>query len=1530
MNALKGAQVHAVVVGIESFALGAEYCLDGAAAEALRFAEWARTAFDVPPENISLFLGPLQKNENEVKQACAALGLTATDATRAAIRKCFVEELPRKEGQLLLAYWSGHGVIAQRERRQLLYSDASKSDLQSFDLTDAMTRLRSADMSGLPFQVFFIDCCATYFDNIPRDQIPVGSAAATGVRQFAIFSAAPGQVARQKNRKSAFAEKLLPLLESAFPPRQEADVANIDRILARVAEDLSRAFQELAASGQIAQTPVDYEWSSWSGRGGALGASHVLQRLDALGFRQGAGGRLSALQRPRQAHLIARHHLFGGRDSDIRVLDKLIEYEDRPYCLVHGESGMGKSALLANWILDLEGRGVPVVYHFISRVDDMADEETALLNLCQQLVSRHGLDGHLPSGRAQLRALYHQLIRLAPLDSRALILVIDGLDEADLWKPNFELIPDTLPSGVRVVFSARDRANVDVISDLHLPPSRVERLSLYQLDSTRVAELLRKVGMTTLADDDQIVAAITLVSGGDPFYLKYLLEDLNLLPQISVSAVNARPMGLNEFLSGWYNQLCETLSGELRDQIDGVLCLLLASEGRLTAEDISDVTKIPDPWLRKTLGLLSRFIVGEAGTGYAICHARFAEFLAPKYGTAVATARQRLVDWCLERKESRGADVPVYALKHLAKHLYALNETDRLFELFDRNWLQQHFAQVWGYRNLIADLDLTIAALWRETPRKPSGLARMQAVRQLSRWHVSNFSELDLATLALLGEEERAVELALGRDDGAQRLTALLTVVSRCERNRQSLLDEIAAIADRDSSIDLKSRAYAGIGFALAKMRRFDEACDILEKVQAPQYRLPAAQLIAAEAATVGDEARARRLLEDMDECIRSRPEPGIVDLILESIDLRERLSLSVRDALQLAILCEEASSSTLYRRVVRRAEIARHLSRLENKDVARDSLTPIVRAVLSDASSDLTRMQIRLGSICAELGQASQARRWLAAADESLQNASGYDLKARLEGAAHECIVLKDFVRAEQLIARISDGYARSRAIHDLMIQTWECGDIESAVQCIGRISDPTFMVKAASNLAFRFAEKGQYSRSREFLFRAMKSQTYQVHNVSSDATANWMRSAVLGLASLLATAGDTHRCRVVINFANHVNASPQSGNIDVWYYIAQRLIRHREIECALDVLNRAKYGEWPRRAAEEVTIARALLDGDFLDHASHVITDIMENDEFSLFDRLSALRVFSNDLRSRSMETEARAFEESWSFLRERFEGVIGGRGWRFDYLWLSAARGGLNGCLDSIRMLSIDAQDQNALDDVFSILAWSDQPDVALQVLDANPDIPQHMVFRYLEDIGESYRELHNAAGVDAVARRILAIQFPVSGAKVATKAAELWMREGRRDACTELLRVLNQVLAQPNEASDPDIRTAVACCLAYAGAADEAVKAAIALPQASADFGILGPDYKFSVITALVKAGSLDHAAQLLGSAVVAPDGPDVWLSRLADSLSAGPPQDAETAIAMFVEAASVIGWVREDWRDLVDLVGSRALNEQRMF
>jgi len=267
-------RTHAVVVGIERYDAGRAWDLDGPARDAYRFVAWLRRS-GVPEANIALFVSPL----DPANMSHAGLGTTVLPATREHIYRGLTGDLSRKQGELLLLLWGGHGIITAAGERRLFYADATQQHMLNLDLNSLLTALRSDTYAGLPRQICFVDACANYIDGwnaaatLPHETFSCGRPF-VAQQQSVFLAAKAGDLARNLTAEQTglFTRELLAQLEAVsnddLPPDTDA-----------LAGQLAARFSTLRDEGATRQTPNYFAYRDWTGNEHTLGQPGALHSM---------------------------------------------------------------------------------------------------------------------------------------------------------------------------------------------------------------------------------------------------------------------------------------------------------------------------------------------------------------------------------------------------------------------------------------------------------------------------------------------------------------------------------------------------------------------------------------------------------------------------------------------------------------------------------------------------------------------------------------------------------------------------------------------------------------------------------------------------------------------------------------------------------------------------------------------------------------------------------------------------------------------------------------------------------------------------------------------------------------------------------------------------------------------------------------------------------------------------------------------------------------------------------------------------
>lgn len=203
------ARVHALIVGVERYDAGPDWDLPGPARDAVRFHRLLRAA-GVPEDRLRLHLAPLPPYLPDVPYQ---------PADQATVRRVLVRELASAPGGVLWVWWGGHGVLDRAGRLRLFCSDATPADKLGIDLDSAVERYASDAVPGLGEQLWIVDACETFEEDLnfreqlPQDALPVGRRTLAH-RQTVLRAAGRGRAAANDPGRGTglFSDVLLGLL----------------------------------------------------------------------------------------------------------------------------------------------------------------------------------------------------------------------------------------------------------------------------------------------------------------------------------------------------------------------------------------------------------------------------------------------------------------------------------------------------------------------------------------------------------------------------------------------------------------------------------------------------------------------------------------------------------------------------------------------------------------------------------------------------------------------------------------------------------------------------------------------------------------------------------------------------------------------------------------------------------------------------------------------------------------------------------------------------------------------------------------------------------------------------------------------------------------------------------------------------------------------------------------------------------------------------------------------------------------------
>ena len=583
--------------------------------------------------------------------------------------------------------------------------------------------------------------------------------------------------------------------------------------------------------------------------------------------------------------------------------------------LVTAPAGYGKSARLANLAWEFQARGSYfVARHFFSnRHPATASLSQGYQNLLRQINVLSDLsDEVIPTDLENQRStLFGLLFERQPRPDRKLIVLVDGLDEAD---GTFSEFQRSLPDGVYLIVSVRAEPN-EKLGSLHGWRERCPRpLCLDRAPRSVIRRwLARTEGLSTLAEDSGFVAELDTKTEGFPLHLKYLIADLAEAVKQGKDAralLATQPRGFDGYVKKQFAAMKESLKRSNQPGILPLFYLLSVAHGPLTNTDLTDDHLLGESPADLPMAMRRWFRVVEQGDGesadqyWSFAHPRLAQAFAnlTDIKANARKYRQRLLAFCADWLNHSSH----YAFQYYPAHLREAKQREELYEL----------ARDPAFREAQAK------ALPQEPnlPLQTLRTALLAAADTDDAGHMAEFSLLHARQVIVFAQEtplqaletvglDRALEIAdavpeperrvlwhlllawgLSRSDDPetalkarkvlQRLRAGEDSLPRLSGWKESMASWLLAFTfeiDPETALRLVQRLLTDeerndCCLALASRNQFDEASAVACQIEDEWFKSRALSAIAQALAAAGQEEQAKSVFEEALNAARQIP----------------------------------------------------------------------------------------------------------------------------------------------------------------------------------------------------------------------------------------------------------------------------------------------------------------------------------------------------------------------------------------------------------------------------------------------------------------------------------------------------------------------------------------------------------------------------------------------------------------------------------------------------------------------------------
>jgi WD40 repeat protein len=227
-----------------------------------------------------------------------------------------------------------------------------------------------------------------------------------------------------------------------------------------------------------------------------------------------------------------RSRFFTGRVDSLSAIEDYLKGRNRSPLVVFGESGTGKSALMAEAIKRARENhpGAKVLYRFIGATPGSSDRSFLLESLCHQIARTYSLPPNtIPTEFRELVLVFREIIQSATQD-KPIILFLDALDQiAESGNAvNLTWLPTRLPPNVRLVVSTVPGNYLESL-EKRLPLENLCKLNPMLLEEGKnlLYSWLADAGRTLQPHQKEVVLT-RFKANGLPLYLKLAFEEARL------------------------------------------------------------------------------------------------------------------------------------------------------------------------------------------------------------------------------------------------------------------------------------------------------------------------------------------------------------------------------------------------------------------------------------------------------------------------------------------------------------------------------------------------------------------------------------------------------------------------------------------------------------------------------------------------------------------------------------------------------------------------------------------------------------------------------------------------------------------------------------------------------------------------------------------------------------------------------------------------------------------------------------------
>jgi tetratricopeptide (TPR) repeat protein len=866
---------------------------------------------------------------------------------------------------------------------------------------------------------------------------------------------------------------------------------------------------------------------------------------------------------------------------------------------ITGPQGIGKSALVSNWLDRVVPGRPPVVSYFVAASGVSATWVTMLRRLIADIDALLALDVEIPNDVDELRRVFASTLQRAA-GRGALVLLIDGLDQLERQDSASALVwlPYLLPENIRLIVSTLPGP---ALEEIHRRGWSTRKVSPLVASERRdlLERYLREYGKSLPEGTVQRIVAAPL--SGNPLFMRVMLDELRLYGDHetlerrldALLTVDDIP-SLYELVFGRWEADYERGRPKLVE--DAMTALWGARRGLTEAEvlDLLSEGSAPVPsavWSPLYLAAKHMLVNHDGLLGFAHRFAR--EAVERRYlGVGeIQRVHSRLADYFLE-----GLPAP-RSLEEGPWQLVSGERWAELFGLISRPDLTLALARSPGadlhdyWSTLESSSEFRMIDGYIAVLQSPDGkgydellaVARSLGVAGHSREALAVYQHLEQACssrdeLQMALGWQAAILMDLGEFDDALEL----------QTEQQKLCRETGNEVGLQISLGNRARILSSRGDVAGALELYVEQERVARDIGAPSLLAEALGNQADMARKRGDTDNAITLLREQEVLLREAGDAVGLMFALGNRTLVLQQRGEIEDALRSAVEQEELARrygvpAGLQAALGNRASMAAHLGDIDGSLGFFEEQVRICRegGLREPLSRALSCLSATLSHRCdfdrqlALLDEAEQISRELQAPEET-QHVVGNRVAALIQQGRFD-EAFDQIQERERICESIGDARGLQAAIGQHATILWRKGDIESALELSARqeamcraLKEPWWLQQALGNHGILRRQAGELERAgamfseQEQICRELGDADGLLQSLGNQGTLARERgddAAAFALMEQVRDAAQTARNPAKLQFAigNQAAILIDAGNLDA----ATELLEQQEAAC-------------------------------------------------------------------------------------------------------------------------------------------------------------------------------------------------------------------------------------------------------------------------------------------------------------------------------------------------------------------------------